>query len=76
MRLRFAEGEWESALVERIPPRATFGTGDVSGDFDYEVRLEEPFEGDVVYYLRVGQQRQLADWPVFAWSSPIWVTRP
>ena len=75
MRLRFAEGEWESAFVERIPPRATFGTGDVSGDFDYQVRLEEPFEGDAVYYVRVGQQKQLADWPVFAWSSPIWVTR-
>jgi hypothetical protein len=74
MRLRFAEGAWETAFAERVPPRATFGAGDVSSDFDYQARLEEAFRGDVVYYLRVGQQRQLADWPVFAWSSPIWVT--
>jgi hypothetical protein len=25
--------------------------------------------------VRVGQRKQLDNYPVFAWSSPIWVTR-
>lgn len=37
--------------------------------------LEEPFVSDAVYDLRVGQRKQIDNYPVFAWSSPIWVTR-
>ena len=42
---------------------------------DFNVCFEEPFVSDAVYYLRVGQRKQVGNYPVFAWSSPIWVTR-
>jgi hypothetical protein len=42
---------------------------------DFVARLEELFFSDAVYYLRVGQRKQVDSYPVFAWGSPIWVTR-
>ena len=73
-RLRFAEGTWERAFYERIVERNLFQEGKFVRDYDYSRHFEERFEGDVVYYLRMAQRRTIDDYPVFAWSSPIWVT--
>ena len=43
--------------------------------FDFRASFEEPFVSDAAYYLRVGQRKQVDNYPVFAWSSPIWVSR-
>jgi hypothetical protein len=74
-RLRFAEGTWESAFFEKLHVAGAFDAAAARADRDYAATFEEPFEGDAVYYLRVAQKTQLANWPVFAWSSPIWVTQ-
>lgn len=74
-RLRAGEESWESAYVDRLMEQDLFHEG-ASGDlFDYAARFEEPLSSDAVYYLRVGQRKQLDNWPVFGWSSPIWVIR-
>jgi len=72
-RLRFGEGAWESAFFEKLRVATPFGAAATAADCDYAASFEDQFEGDAVYYVRVAQKRQLADWPVFAWSSPIWV---
>ena len=74
-RLRFNEGEWTSALYERIVEKNLFQEGKIVREYDYTTRFEETFEGDVMYYLRMAQRRTIDDYPVFAWSSPIWVTQ-
>lgn len=74
-RLRMGEESWESVYVDRLMDQDLFHEG-ASGDlFDYSARFEEPLSSDAVYYLRVGQRKQLDNWPVFGWSSPIWVMR-
>jgi hypothetical protein len=72
-RLWFAEGTWESAYLDRQMDLDTFHEGVPEDKLDYAARFQEPFVSDAVYYLRVGQRKQIDDWPVFAWSSPIWV---
>jgi hypothetical protein len=52
-------------------PFAEAGTVD---PMDFRCRFEEPFVSNAVYVLRVGQRKQVDNYPVFAWSSPIWVT--
>lgn len=73
MEYRFDEGVWRAILSERLPVRELFGLAGMGDDLDYEAQFETIFAGDAVYYLRVAQKLQIADWPVFAWSSPIWV---
>ena len=75
MRCRFADGVWERAFHERIRDTDGFHENPVETVYDFEARFEEDFTGDAVYYLRVGQRYLVAEFPVFAWSSPIWVTR-
>jgi len=74
-RLRFGNQTWESAFFERLRVQRLFDATSIDEDCDYAASFEERCEGDAVYYLRVGQKKQLADWPVYAWSSPIWVTK-
>jgi hypothetical protein len=40
-------------------------------DQDVEVRVTATLDRP----LRVGQRNQVDNYPVFAWSSPIWVTQ-
>ena len=74
-RLRFDEGTWESAFLDRQMVRDPFAESGTVDPMDFVVRFEEPFVSDAVYYLRVGQRKQVDNYPVFAWSSPIWVTK-
>ena len=74
-RLRFAEGAWETAFVDRQMVRDPFAEVGPIDPLDFFTRFEEPFVSDAVYYLRVRQRKQVDNHPVFAWSSPIWVTR-
>ena len=74
-RLRFGEGTWESAFLEKLRVSSAFGLAATREDCDYAATFRDSFDGDAVYYLRVAQKKQLANWPVYAWSSPIWVTR-
>jgi len=73
-RLRMGEELWESAFVDRLMDRDSFHEGQAQSNLDYFVEFEEKFVSDAVYYLRVGQRKQVENWPVFAWSSPIWIT--
>lgn len=75
MRCRFSNGIWERAFYERLREMDGFHENPVETVYDFAVRFEEEFTGDAVYYLRVGQRYPVAEWPVFAWSSPIWVGR-
>ena len=74
-RYLFEEGRWSTAYYKRIEERNLFQEGKVVQLLDYSETFEEQFQGDVVYYLRMAQQKSLNDYPVFAWSSPIWVER-
>jgi hypothetical protein len=74
-RLRFAEGTWETAFVDRQMVRDPLAELGAIDPLDFFTRFEEPFVSDAVYYLRVGQHKQVDSYPAFAWSSPIWVTR-
>jgi hypothetical protein len=74
-RLRFDQGTWESAFVTRTMVRDLFAEQGAADPLDFEASFQEPFVSDAVYYLRVGQKKQLDNFPVFAWSSPIWVTK-
>jgi hypothetical protein len=74
-RLRLGEESWESAFSDRLVDRNLFHEQPGESNLDYATRFEELFTSDAVYYLRVTQRRQLDGWPVFAWSSPIWVTQ-
>ena len=73
-RLRLDEGTWESAFLDRQMVRDPFAESGTVDPMDFKVRFEEPFVSDALYYLRVGQRKQVDNYPVFAWSSPIWVT--
>jgi hypothetical protein len=73
-RLRMGEDLWETAFVDRFMDRDSFHEGQAQPDLDYFLEFEEEFVSDAVYYLRVGQRKQVENWPVFAWTSPIWVT--
>jgi hypothetical protein len=74
-RFRFGEGAWESAFLDRQMVRDPFAESGTIDPMDFQVRFEEPFVSDAVYYLRVGQRKQVDNYPVYAWSSPIWVTK-
>ncbi len=60
----FSRGEdgWEIAFRE-VPLKR-----DVNFHFD------DVFIGDVVYYMRLRQIKPVGGWPVYAWSSPVWIT--
>ena len=73
VRLRFNEGKWASAFYERIVEKNLFHEGEIIRNYDYTKSFEEEFKGDAVYYLRMAQRRTIDNYPVFAWSSPIWV---
>ena len=75
MRLRFAEGAWERAFLERLQDTNAFHESPIEDAWDFSACFEEQFLADAVYYLRVGQRKLLAECPVFAWSSPIWVIK-
>lgn len=40
---------------------------------DFETTITERFDGPVMYYLRVQQEKMIQHRAVLAWSSPIWV---
>ena len=73
-RLRFDRGKWESIFYKRMVDRNLFHEGKLSTNYDYTDSFEEKFDSDAVYYLRMAQRRTVDDYPVFAWSSPIWVS--
>ena len=68
-------GKWEKAFYERLVERDLFQEGKISRSYDYTKSFEQEFESDALYYLRMAQRRTVDDYPVFAWSSPIWVTK-
>jgi hypothetical protein len=74
-RLRFDEGKWEEAFYERLVEKNLFHEGEISRSYDYTRSFEQEFDGDALYYLRMAQRRTVDEYPVFAWSSPIWVTK-
>jgi hypothetical protein len=74
-RLRDGSGTWESAFVDRTATLDLFAERGTPDPYDYIVSLQEPFTDNAVYYLRVGQRKQVDNFPVFAWSSPIWVSQ-
>ncbi|MGH9673929.1 MAG: DUF3604 domain-containing protein, partial [Bryobacteraceae bacterium] len=47
------------------------GTEDCEGRF-----WDEQFSGDAMYYLRMKQRDRVRGREVWAWSSPVWVTKP
>jgi hypothetical protein len=61
---------WESVFVQEIPDRGLAG----NTQRDLEATWTEQYEGPAVYYLRVRQKHLVKDRPVYAWSTPIWVT--
>jgi len=69
----FIRKQWKSIFFEKLLDRNIFHEKQVKPELDYSKNFNEVFTGDAVYYLRVAQRKQIADWPVFAWSSPIWV---
>lgn len=74
-RLVLDEGVWANVSSVRMQDLDSFHEQDKLPALSHVARLEEAFAGDAVYYLRAGQRTQVDDWPVFAWSSPIWVTK-
>jgi len=74
VRYRFDQQMWETVHIDRTMVRDPFAESGIVDPMDYVGHLEQAFEGDVLYYLRVGQKKQLDNWPVLGWSSPIWVT--
>lgn len=42
-------------------------------ELDFEHTITERFDGPVMYYLRVQQEKMIQHRAVLAWSSPIWV---
>lgn len=71
-RYRFdAATGWETAFFKDIPDRGLRG----SQQRDLAATWTEPFDGPAVYYLRVRQKHLVKDRPVYAWSTPIWVSR-
>ncbi|MCC7203897.1 MAG: DUF3604 domain-containing protein [Phycisphaeraceae bacterium] len=74
-RLRLdGRGDWQSAYYKKLEDRDAFHEGKAQSNLDWSMSFEEPFDGDVMYYLRAGQRTMIDGWPAFAWSSPIWVT--
>jgi len=61
IRLDMATGEFEQVLEAR------------PYELDFETVITELFEGLVMYYVRVQQDKMIRHRAVMAWSSPIWV---
>jgi hypothetical protein len=74
-RLRFGESKWEIAYSARMQDLDLFHENDPQRALSHIAEFTDMFTGDAIYYLRAGQRKQIDGWPVFAWSSPIWVTR-
>lgn len=66
------DARWETVFLEQIPDRGLRG----SEQCDLEVQWTERCEGAAVYYVRVRQKHLVKERPVYAWSSPVWVTPP
>lgn len=74
-RHRFGPGEtsvcqWESAFHRDIPDVGLKGTA----QRDLTTSFTEAYVGPTVYYLRVRQKYFVKDRPVYAWSTPIWLS--
>ncbi len=72
--LKLGEDAWERVFYDRLHETDPFHERGAAARYDYEKTLEKTFEADAVYYLRMAQRKTIDDYPVFAWTSPIWVT--
>jgi hypothetical protein len=74
VKLTFENCDWETVFYERIEEKNLFQEGQITKILDYKNKFTDTICNTSVYYLRMSQQKTIADYPVFAWTSPIWVS--